>query len=654
MRAAQEARLAAMRRLGGWQRLERRIEGWWTGQRVDRYSARRRTQGTLVAPDGPDALRAAAAQGLVDADALIADAHRIRRREFVVFGVPIPNDGPWPWDTDWRWSHAWPAAYFRSYRHYENPRARPYDVKFPWELCRLGFVPRLAQAAALDPAGGWTDEAAAVVTDWARSNPLAHSVAWDPMEASVRAIALVSTAEMLAAIGGPREVIAGLLPLLAGHGEFISRTVEYTDVRGNHYAANLVALLLLGLTLDQSYPGATAWWRYAARRIVREAELQILPDGVDFEKSLSYHRLVAELFTLGMIAMERTGLAVSPRMRSRLHAACAYSAACTRPDGLAPNVGDNDGARALSFDVADSRDHRELVGLGAILFDDGTLKTIASRLPAAAPWLLGAEGLARWVDLRAAEAPQFSHFPQGGVVVVRRGAGYLWLDVGEVGLAGRGGHGHNDLLSFELVLDGVPIVIDAGCPVYSADLETRNLFRSTAYHNGVRVDRQELAPMSGWWRIGNDAIPGAVETTWDGSTATVQASHSGYERLPDPVRHTRMLTFAPREGVMECIDSLRCRQRHLVERYLHLAPEVVVTRHRRSAWLECKGRAWSLSWLDDAELTLEEGKVSPAYGVTHLASVIVLTNAVYGDTDLRFTLAPVGRSGAPEREVETT
>src|SRR5262249_19085862 len=189
------------------------------------------------------------------------------------------------------------------------------------------------------------------------------------------------------------------------------RTVEYTDVRGNHYAANLVALLLLGLTLDQSYPGATAWWRYAARRIVREAQLQILPDGVDLEKSLSYHRLVAELFLLSMITMERTGLAGSPRMRGRLHAACAYSAACTRPDGLTPNVGDNDGARALSFDVADSRDHRELVGLGAILFDDGALKAVASRLPAAALWILGGEGLARWSDMRTLAPPQHSYFP---------------------------------------------------------------------------------------------------------------------------------------------------------------------------------------------------------------------------------------------------
>jgi len=62
------------------------------------------------------------------------------------------------------------------------------------------------------------------------------------------------------------------------------------------------------------------------------------------------------------------------------------------------------------------------------------------------------------------------------------------MDVGEFGKKGSGGHGHNDLMSFEVSLSGVPLVVDPGCPVYSGDPQTRNLFRSTAYHNGLKVD----------------------------------------------------------------------------------------------------------------------------------------------------------------------
>src|SRR5439155_19970995 len=125
----------------------------------------------------------------------------------------------------------------------------------------------------------------------------------------------------------------------------------------------------------------------------------------------------------------------------------------------------------------------------------------------------------------------------------------------------------------------------------------------------------ELAPMWGWWRIGNHAVPSSVSATWDGFRVIARATHGGYRRLEDPVWHTREVTFSPREGVLECVDSLRCRRSHHVERYLHLAPEVVVITEGQFVRMACKGRAWSLSWEGAARLTIEEGAVSPGYGV---------------------------------------
>ena len=286
-----------------------------------------------------------------------------------------------------------------------------------------------------------------------------------------------------------------------------------------------------------------------------------------------------------------------------------------------------------------------MIGLGALLFDDGGLKGVASCMPAATAWLLGPTILEHWEELPTIAPPEFTHFTAGGVIVVRSGDGYLWLDVGEVGLAGRGGHGHNDLMSFELILGGIPLVVDPGCPVYSADLATRDLFRSTAYHNTLRVDGEELAPMWGWWWIGDGAVPSSLAATWDGSRATVRATHGGYRRLEDPVWHTREITFSPGQGVLECVDSLRCQKRHHVERYLHLAPEVVVTTLEHSARLARKGRAWSLSWEGTGRLMIEAGKVSQGYGVTEPASILVFANTVEGNAELRFAIKPV--SDAP-------
>jgi len=626
-----------------WPVLEGRIERWWTSQRVSDYIADRWRAGSLIAQGGGLALLTACERDLLNGEALIATAQRVRRREFEILGSILPREGPWPWHADWRFDHAWPPAYFRSYSHYETGRPCPYDVKYPWELSRLGFVPLLMQAAALDPPGDWFDCATAILEDWARENPLAHAVTWDPMEASMRAIALVCALGMALTLTPELPLVDQLLRLLCAHGEFIWRTVEYSDVRGNHYTANLVALLLLGLSVQNAYPSAKSWTSHAASAIPPEIERQMLADGVNFEKSLSYHRLVTELFVMAMIAMERAGLPFPTRTRDRLNAACTYSAVCTRPDGLTPNVGDNDSARALLFDPSDPRDHRPLIGLGALLFQDRSLKSAVSRMPAAAAWLLGRTAISDWEKLGAERPPEVTHFSDGGVVVVRSGDGYLWFDVGEVGLAGRGGHGHNDLLSFELVVDGVPLVVDPGCPTYTADREQRNLFRSTGYHNTLRIDGQELAPMSGWWRIGNDALPSDIAVAWDGSRGSVHAAHGGYLRLDDPVSHKRGVTFSPRAGVFECTDILRCGGRHRVERHLHLSPDVAVTVGARSARLSCQGRAWSMRWDGPSTLSVENGVVSRNYGLAEPASILVLSDTIHGDTELRFSIV---RNGA--------
>src|SRR5207237_10247168 len=99
--------------------------------------------------------------------------------------------------------------------------------------------------------------------------------------------------------------------------------------------------------------------------------------------------------------------------------------------------------------------------------------------------------------------PGSQAFPDGGVVVLRSERDHVFVDCGTVGLAGRGGHGHNDCLSFEAVLDGVPLVTDCGSYVYTASPEWRNRFRSTAFHNTPRIDgaEQNRIPVDSLWML---------------------------------------------------------------------------------------------------------------------------------------------------------
>jgi len=643
-KACQELALALMRPTCRWQRLSQSIAAWWSPDRVAAFAARE-PAAAVLAPDASAAVREAVHRQLVAPEALLDWARRIRQRRFELLGAAVPQDGPWPWHEDWRYGHRFAPAYFRNYDFYRRRADEPWDVKIPWELSRLGFLLPLAQAAVIEPEGGWRDTVLDVAADWERSNPLAYSVAWHPMEASIRAVNLVFLLEMLQSSAAP-AAIAPLVRLVASHGEFVWRTLEYTDVRGNHYAANLAALAVCGLALRGWYPRAERWLAHAAAAITGEIPLHLAPDGVHLEKSIAYHRLVAELFLVAAIALARAGMPIRPAASARLHQACRYTAACIRPDGLVPNVGDNDDARVLAFDPVPPRDHRPLVGTAAAFWCDVLLKATAGRMPMALPWLLGPTGLGAWQSMAELALPDFDeYFFTGGVVVARHRGAMLWMEVGEVGLAGRGGHGHNDLLSFELVLGGRPVVVDPGCPVYAGDPDRRNLARSTRYHNGLCVDGAEIAPLGGIWEIAGDALPRDVAVQSDGQGLVIRAAHTGYRRLVDPVLHARQVRFDPRRQRFVCQDTLRCQGKHAVERYLHLDPAVQPTAGGDRLVLASGGRRWVLTWDDGAQVRCECGWVSPGYGVTSDSTIVVLANRIEGTTELEFAIQPEGALG---------
>jgi hypothetical protein len=74
---------------------------------------------------------------------------------------------------------------------------------------------------------------------------------------------------------------------------------------------------------------------------------------------------------------------------------------------------------------------------------------------------------------------------------------------------GRGCHAHNDQLSFELWLDGDPIVIGPGTYCYTSFVQTRNLFRSTLMHNTLALESREQNSwedgLAGVFRLSDEA-----------------------------------------------------------------------------------------------------------------------------------------------------
>jgi len=329
--------------------------------------------------------------------------------------------------------------------------------------------------------------------------------------------------------------------------------------------------------------------------------------------------------------LERNGQPFTPDWQARLERMLEFVDAYVKPDGSTPLVGDADDGRIQKLGTQPINDHRYLLSSGAALFGRPDFKQSAGEFGDESFWLLGPSGATAFDAIeRAAPPPRSRAFPDGGFYVLRSDRAHVFVDCGEVGMHGRGGHGHNDILGFEVWLDGTNFVTDCGAYLYTASREWRNRFRSTAFHNVVQVDGEELNRFispENLWQLHDDARP--MDVVWECGSGVdyFRGSHTGYLRLTPPVTVTREIALVkdgPDIIVRDTVGGGGTRE--LVWRF-HLDPSVAAEIVSGSVRLSSLGRE---AWLQlvagprDMTMTIESGWSSPSYGVRAEIRVVVM------------------------------
>jgi uncharacterized heparinase superfamily protein len=208
--------------------------------------------------------------------------------------------------------------------------------------------------------------------------------------------------------------------------------------------------------------------------------------------------------------------------------------------------------------------------------------------------------------------------------VLDGGGTHLVVRCGDVGQRGRGGHAHNDLLSYELSR-ARPLVLDSGNYAYTSDLEARNELRSTRAHNTVMVDGQEINPLLAGAAFPLPQVADPRVEAWEptGDEPLLRASHDGYIRLEGVERHVRELRLDRRSGAVSVKDQIRGTGHHLVESFLHLAPDAEVQIEGAVALVDVGSEQVTITLEGSAELELAEGWISDSYGTRNRAPVLV-------------------------------
>lgn len=473
------------------------------------------------------------------------------------------------WTRDPLSGYEWPLAYHRDIKLVRGDGS---DVRVLWELNRLAHFLQLACAYSATKDERYSAEFVAQLRSWVEQNPCGRGPNWTcAMEVALRAMNLLAAFEVFR--HSPQldsEFLQFFLRLLQQHANYIRRHLEFSYIAtSNHYLSDVVGLLWLGLLLPE-LRDAPQWRSFGLEQMLREMDKQVLADGADFEASTGYHRFVTELFLYSFMLCRVNDVAIEERYWSKLRQMLVYVRAYLRPDGFAPLIGDSDSGQVLPVVRRRADDHAYLLDIGARVFDDSTLNS---------------------------EHAVSQAFPDAGIYIMRDRDLYLCFNASGAGLHGRGSHGHNDVLSIEVSAGGRPVIVDPGTYVYSADLQQRHDFRSTAFHSTVQIDgkEQNTINIETPFVIGNEAQPRVLEWKTNDDFDKVVAEHYGYS-----VTHRRTVIFDKRERLWLIDDEFFGDGEHVYEARFHFAPQA-------------SGLAISLL-NHDVEPVLESQPVSRDYG----------------------------------------
>lgn len=504
-----------------------------------------------------------------------------------------------------------------------NPSLRPglADIKWPWEIGRCQHWVTLGQAYRWTGDERYAREIVRQHADFLEVNPTGVGLQFVcTMDVAIRAYNWVIAFDLIRKSRAfDDDAMARAYRSLFEVGQFIIDNLENTyEVTSNHFLSNIVGLYAVGVAFAR-LPAGRHWIDKSREWIEQEMRVQVLDDGADYESSVPYHRLVAELFLGAARVADVTSAPFSEAFRDRLRQMCDFHHAVLRPDGLMPQVGDADDGRLhifAEYGTWQPQDGRHLLGPAGAMFGRPDWAAAGGDIAA---WE------AAWWGYDPASSPaamalpdEARLFPEAGLAVVRKSTHYLLITNARVGTSGFGNHKHNDLLSFEFHSRGVPLIVDPGSYLYTSNPDARNLFRGTRSHNTLMIDGVEQ----------NDVRPDYLFRMFETSTVehvafevsesavTYHGRHTGYERLPSPVTHDRLFTFDLQRGDLAITDRLSGSGAHRLEWHFHFAPGVTVRAAGSGTFeLAAAGRSWQFVAPANLAYRVSDASYSPSFGV---------------------------------------
>lgn len=284
------------------------------------------------------------------------------------------------------------------------------------------------------------------------------------------------------------------------------------DLRGNHYFEDLKALVLCSIFFDDEI-----LLEYALEELKKQCKEQILEDGMHFELSPMYHKIIFEDVVRVAVALREAGHRdeeMEMYLKPMLDVAYSFEEGLERIP-LFNDCGNNV-AKSLDALLDACRNHFQLL-------------------------------------------PNFkASFPISGYYIFKQGDIKVIVDAGQPGPTYIPGHAHCDAMSFEVFKSGKPVIVN--CGTYAYQCEERSFFRSTAAHNTVMVDGVEQSQCWGAFRMAKRCRMRSVNITVNGISMEMQDYKGNFIKREINVKE-KMVTVSD------------CSEGAIISSFLHVLSE---------------------------------------------------------------------------------
>lgn len=408
-----------------------------------------------------------------------------------------------------------------------------------------------------------------IVSDWIEQNPPFEDTYWlDNWNSYALSIRTVVWMQQYAIRKGrlERDFVSIFKHSLWQQLEFLSRNVEY-DIVGNHLIKNIKALLWGSeFFTDRT---AKSWGDLAKRLLGIQLVEQFLEDDMHYERSPAY---ACQVFV------------------DLLECSTVYS-----NDAL------NNVIQKLSQCLADLSHPDGRVAL----FNDGGLSMTYST----------EECLAVYEKMSGNKVVPRRHFsyPNTGYFGFHSENVYFICDCGNVAPDNLVAHGHADILSFELSVNGKRVIVDPGVYEYSAGVK-RDYSRNSLSHNTVTIAHTSQCEFWGAFRMGRRATAKLLQIEKPDSGIVVEGTHNGYSHLSGNPAHTRKFELSSNQ--ISILDAIANRSDHAVSAGLLIAPGLKVELTGSNEATISDGKP-IVRITSDGNIHLSTANYYPDFGISH-------------------------------------